>query len=330
VSDDRSRALAILRTHAWATVSFQLLESDFRYWFDDDAFVAYVDTGSAWVAVGAPVASRERLPEVAARFVAAAGAARRRPSFFGCEHRFVDSVTWPRFRIGEQPIWQPTEWTRTIDSTRSLRYQLSRARNKGVHVARLTPDDVPARRSSVERLGLEWLATRPMTAMGFLVQLEPLGFPEERVMFTAERDGELVGFLSAVPVYARRRWFIEDLLRTRDAPNGTIELLIDAAMREPEVAASDSVTLGLAPLAGTVGGPLRFARAVSKPLYDFRGLHAFKRKLRPQHWEPVYICSPIARWRALADALTAFARGSLLRFALRTLFRRKPRLALPA
>lgn len=327
IADHRDRALAILRAHGWATVSFQLLESDFRYWFDQDAFVAYVDTGSAWVAGGAPVASPERLAGVARNFVAAARAAGRRASFFGCEGRFIEAVEWPAFPIGEQPVWRPNEWDAVLSSSQSLRYQVRRAAGKGVRVARLPANEVPARRAEIEALAREWLASRRMSAMGFLVQLEPLAFAEERVLFTAEQDGKLVGFLSAIPVFARRRWFVEDLLRARAAPNGTAEMLVDAAMRAPEVAACESVTLGLAPLAGRVPAPLRVARAVSSPLYDFRGLHAFKRKLRPHGWEPVYLCSPGryagGRWLALGDALAAFARGSLLRFALRTLFRKQ-------
>jgi len=89
------------------------------------------------------------------------------------------------------------------------------------------------------------------------------------------------------------------------------------------------VTLGLAPLAGRVAGPLRIARAMSTPLYDFRGLRAFKAKLRPHAWEPVYLCARRTPWLALGDALTAFARGSLVRFGLRTLWRRSPRGLLP-
>jgi len=53
----RHRAPDVLRRHGRETVSFQGLESDFRYWFaDDDAFVASVETRGAWVAGGGPVA----------------------------------------------------------------------------------------------------------------------------------------------------------------------------------------------------------------------------------------------------------------------------------
>jgi lysylphosphatidylglycerol synthetase-like protein (DUF2156 family) len=322
VAGERERALSILRGHAWATVSFQTLEPEFRYWFDDDAFVAYVDTGAAWVVGGAPVAATARLGEVAAHFVAAARAEGRRVCFFGCEDRFVTVSGLPALRIGEQPVWSPAAWDETVAASPSLRYQLRRARGKGVAVRVVDPAEVATPeaplRAAIAALAADWLASRRMAPMGFLVQLEPLTFAEERVLIVAEHAGAVVGFLSAVPVYARGRLFIEDVLRAGHAPNGTTELLIDAAMRAAAGRGDQTVTMGLAPLAGGVAAPLRFARALSRPLYDFRGLHAFKAKLRPAGWEPVYLASPSSRWLAMHDGLTAFARGSLVGFGLRT------------
>jgi phosphatidylglycerol lysyltransferase len=330
-AEDRARALAILRGHAWTTVSFQVLEPGFRYWFDgDDAFVAYVDTGSAWVAGGGPIAPTPRLADVAARFAGAARAAGRRACFFGCEERFVAATALPALQIGEQPVWAPAAWDGLVAATRSLRYQLRRARARGVTVRVVGPDELADRDGPLARaiaaLGAHWLETRRMAPMGFLVQLEPLNFVEERVVAIAERAGAVVGYLSAVPVYGRRRLFVEDVVRARGAPNGTAELLIDAAMRAAVARGDTAVTLGIAPLAGEVAPLLKVAGRLSAPLYDFRGLHAFKAKLRPERWEPVYLCAPASRWRALRDALTAFARGSLVRFGLATL-RRRPALA---
>ena len=54
-------------------------------------------------------------------------------------------------------------------------------------------------------------------------------------------------------------------------------------------------TLGLAPLAGQMPGPLRAARALGTPLYDFRGLRAFKGKLRPGRWDPILLAYPGAQ-----------------------------------
>ncbi|HVV49316.1 MAG TPA: hypothetical protein VHO06_06645, partial [Polyangia bacterium] len=70
---DRQRALALLRRHGWNATSFQILEPGFSYWFDaDEACVAYLDTGRAWVAAGAPIAEPRRAPAVALAFAAAA------------------------------------------------------------------------------------------------------------------------------------------------------------------------------------------------------------------------------------------------------------------
>jgi phosphatidylglycerol lysyltransferase len=83
------------------------------------------------------------------------------------------------------------------------------------------------------------------------------------------------------------------------------------------------VTLGLAPLAGRVPPPLRLARRAGRRLYDFEGLRAFKAKLRPVRWDPVYLSFPPGSGpvRSIVDVLAAFARGGLWRFGLRTLAR---------
>ncbi|HUJ58197.1 MAG TPA: DUF2156 domain-containing protein [Kofleriaceae bacterium] len=321
----RDRALALIRTYGHDTVSFQGLEPGYRYFFDgDDAVVAFVDTGGAWVGAGGPSAPPERLAEVAERFGEAAVAQRRRACFFAAEQALVASGV-PSLLIGEQPVWNVARWGEVLAGAASLRYQLGRARHKGVTVRRLALDELApgARiREAIDELGRHWQATHRMPPMQFLVQLEPLNYAHERIVLVAERGGALVGLSSVVPVYARDRMFLEDLVRSPSAPNGTAELLVDAVMRGVE---TREVTLGLAPLAGEVARWLRFARWAGGALYDFEGLRAFKAKLRPHAWEPVYLCAAHggSRLVALRDSLRAFAGGSLVGFASRSLFRRR-------
>ena len=91
-------------------------------------------------------------------------------------------------------------------------------------------------------------------------------------------------------------------------------------MRAAAAAGADLVTLGMAPLAGPVPRPLRVARRLSRPLYDFGGVRRFKAKLRPHAWEAVYVAVPPATspWPPLVDGLRAFARGSFVRFGVHT------------
>jgi phosphatidylglycerol lysyltransferase len=315
--DPRARAFQIVRQHGRDTVAFQSLESGFRYWFDgDDAVVAYVDTGGAWVAGGGPIAPVDRIAEVAHGFVAAARDQGKRACFFAAEQALVDAGV-PALQIGEQPVWRANDWDAVLASAKSLRYQLNRARNKGVTVRRATEADLD--RAQIDELAKQWQATKKMPPMAFLVQLETFAFSAQRTLFVAEHHNVVVGLASCVPVYAANRVFVEDLLRSTSAPNGTMELLIDAVMRST----TTEVTLGLAPLAGGVPRWLRVARWLGGPLYDFAGLRAFKSKLRPHAWEPIYLCTDGSKLVAMRDSLRAFAGGSLVSFAGRTLFRRR-------
>lgn len=325
---DRERVLTLLERHGWNATSFQILEPGFHYWFDDieDACVGYVDTGRAWVAAGPPICAAGSLTAVAERFVATARTAGRRASLFGTEARFVDATTWSALRIGEQPLWKPTEWDESLKSSRSLREQLRRARAKGVSVRTVATDELAAdhpTRAQLDALITRWTKSRTLAPMGFLVQVDPFTFPERRRYFVAERAGRVVGFLGVIPIYARRGWFFEDFLRDPDAPNGTIELLVDAGMRAAATEDVAMVTLGLAPLAGEVNPVLRSARAVGGALYDFEGLRAFKAKLKPRQWDPIFLSVPpqTRSTMAVLDTLTAFARGGLLRFGIATLLR---------
>ncbi len=325
--EERRRALVLLKRYGWNATSFQCLEPGFRYWFDPAAAacVAYADTGGAWVAAGAPIAAPEDLRAVTERFINAAQSAGRRACFFATERRFLRATASRALLVGEQPIWDPAGWDDTLRGSRSLREQLRRARAKGVTVRRLGPEALAqaesAPRQELERLIDRWLRSRRLPPMGFLVQVYPYSFAEERRFFVAEQQGRVIAFLAMVPVYARNGWLLEDLLREPRSPNGTAELLIDAAMRTAAEEESDYVTLGLAPLAGRVSGWLRAARRLGARLYNFEGLHAFKSRLRPHRWEPIFVAYPSGQseWLTIYDTLTAFARGGLLRFGLLSL-----------
>jgi phosphatidylglycerol lysyltransferase len=329
---ERRRVLAVLRRHGWNATSFQVLEPGFRYWFaDDDACVAYVDTGRAWIAAGAPLTEPHRLREVAERFHRHALSSGRRSAFFGVEQRVVDSLPWHPLLVGEQPEWDARGWPEALRGSSGLREQLRRARAKGVTVRTATHDELVSStaplRQALEALVAAWLARHEMAPMGFLVQVDPLTLLEEHRVHLAEQDGRLVAFLTASPIFARRGWLLQNLIRAPDAPNGTTELLVDHAMRDAESGdegeTSPMVTLGLAPLAGQVVPALRLARSAGSVLFDFEGLRAFKARLRPTRWSPIHVVYPPGQRaaRTVLDVLEAFARGHLLTFGLRTLLR---------
>ncbi|MET0286053.1 MAG: DUF2156 domain-containing protein [Polyangiales bacterium] len=327
MSDDetRDRVLALLQRFGREATSFQILEPGLSYWFDYDAVVAYGDVDSAWVTAGEPVCAPARLAQVARSFAESAEHAGKRARFFHVSQDFADRAGYRATHVGELPVWDPREWEATVKATRSLREQIKRPRPKGV-TARVVDAREIAQPDSTLRQQCDavirgWLGDRGMSELKFMVRLHPYGFPSERRYVVAEQAGRVIGFAVAIPVYGRKGWFIEDLVREPATPNGTVELLIDTLMRTFASEGAQYATLGLAPLAGKVRPLLAFTRDYTTRLYNFPGVRSFKEKLRPKLWEPVFLAYPRSEFGVLAmrDVLAAFAPGGLLRFALQSL-----------
>jgi lysylphosphatidylglycerol synthetase-like protein (DUF2156 family) len=334
----RDRARILVERHGWNTTSFQTLEPHFRYWFsrDGDGMVAYYDLPTGWVAAGAPVAPQESIGAIAGAFIEAGERAGRAVSFFGLHDRGVELLgdRVEALKIGEQPWWDPQLWESRHMVRREVASQIRRAGRKGVHVVAVDParmnDPASSERRAAEIVMRAWSRSRPMSAMGFLVQLDPFTFSESRRYFLAEQDGRPVGFLALVPIAARNGWFLEDLLRIPDAPNGTAEMLVDAAMRSIAAEGARYATLGMVPLKGFESSPVelprwgrilfRFSSRYLNAFYGFEGLAAFKSKFHPEGWENVYLAgAPRVTPLTLLSTLVAFARARPVRFILATL-----------
>jgi phosphatidylglycerol lysyltransferase len=241
---------------------------------------------------------------VAREFEADAARAGLRVCYFGAERRLLDMTSragHAAVLLGAQPWWNPSHWPERVRRQASIRSQLNRARNKQVRVREwpvARAKDDPGLRACLD----EWLADRGLPPLHFLVEPETLHRLLDRRVFVASREGAPVGFLVASPVPARRGWLFEQIIRGSAAPNGTSELLVDAAMRQLARGGAAYVTLGLAPLSRHAGRPgagqgawlrglFRLARQAGGRFYNFEGLDRFKSKLQPDGWEGVWAIS---------------------------------------
>src|SRR5262249_44928 len=129
----------------------------------------------------------------------------------------------------------------------SLRAQFNRARNKGVTVGEWPPERAEGH-PQLQRCLDDWLASRPMPPMHFLVEPETLAFLDDRRVFVAECGPVPVAVLVASPIPARNGWLVEQIIRSSQAPNGTNELLLDTAVRTLAATGTGYITLGLSPL----------------------------------------------------------------------------------
>ncbi len=322
------RARALVLRWGWNATAYQILNPGFRLWFSraGDAVAGYVARRGVRVVGGAPVCAEGRLRDVAAELEAEAAARGERVCYFGAGARLEGmlrgSPGHAMVLLGAQPVWDPARWPEVPARHASVRAQLHRARNKGVRMA-----EWPSARATgspvLHRLLREWLATRGLPPLHFLVEPETLGRLFDRRVFVAERGGTPVGFVVTSPVPARRGWLVEQFVRGHGAPNGATELMIDAAMRALAADGAAYVTLGLAPLSRYAPPPagdeprwlrmtLAWLRAHGRRFYDFDGLDRFKAKLDPHAWEPIYAISAEPRFSpsTLYAIAAAFSAGS--------------------
>ncbi|HJR08137.1 MAG TPA: DUF2156 domain-containing protein [Pyrinomonadaceae bacterium] len=323
---DRAREL-VLR-YGWNATAYQIVNPGIRQWFSraGDAVVGYVTRWGVRIVAGAPVCHAARLADVAAEFESDAARHKERVCYFCAEARleaiYRGNAGYSMVLLGSQPVWNPKQWTAIVKAKKSLRAQLNRARNKGVAVA-----EWPAARAQnnveLRRCLEEWLATRGLPPLHFLVEPETLARLADRRTFVGALGDEVVGFLIASPVPERQGWLVEQNVRGHGAPNGTTELLLDAAVRTLAAEGAEYLTLGLAPLSEKACVPakqnpfwlrtlLGWVRAHGRRFYNFEGLEAFKTKFQPERWEPVYAIanertfSPVTLYAVAA----AFSDGS--------------------
>jgi phosphatidylglycerol lysyltransferase len=330
-SEQLRQARELVLRYGWNATAYQIINPGIELWFSPicDAVIGFVRAHNTLVVAGAPVCAPERLADVATEFEQAARRDGKRVCYFGAEARlealYRGAATHSMVLLGAQPTWRPSNWLKIVSRRASLRAQFNRARNKSVSVGEWPSSQAaghPALRSCLQ----EWLATRGLPTMHFLVEPQTLERLADRRIFVSELKGQVVGFLVASPVPRRNGWLIEQIIRGHGAPNGTAELMIDAAVRAIAEEESEYVTLGLSPLSRRAAlsqeeNPLwlrwllSWARAHGRRFYNFDGLDAFKTKFQPDRWEPVFAIlnaphfSPVALYAIAA----AFTKGSPIR-----------------
>ena len=322
------QARKLLLRFGWNSTCFQILNPGISLWFapDGESVIGYVLRKGVRVVAGAPVCDEARISSVLAQWEADAEKHRHRVCYFGAEGRIQrvleNAPGYTTVTLGAQPSWNPQHWPKIFDADKNLRAQRSRALNKGVCVTEWSCESAmnhPELRRCLE----QWLTTRGLPPMHFLVEPETLECLYERRIFVAMQAGNVVGFLVLAPIPQRNGWLTEQFPRSLSAPNGTVEVLMDFAIRAVAQDGAEYVTMGIIPLSqhGISGGDtnpnwlrltMAWVRAHGRRFYNFDGLDRFKLKFRPEFWEPICVISKESQFslRSLYAIAAAFSDGS--------------------
>jgi phosphatidylglycerol lysyltransferase len=270
---------------------------------DIDGAIIYSEFGRVWLAAGDPLAPLGDMAELARQFAAFAKRKNRVVAFVPTSAEFARLVTPGDFtavKVGAAPYFDLKTWNPRGDSAKKIRAGVNQARRAGVEVEMIADGIEESLKKETAQLCLHWLGSRPAaTTFGWLVALDPFLHSEYKKYFAARVNGRLVGFLAASPIPARKAWYLEDVLREPDAPQGTSTLLVVEALAKLKEEGAALATLGTSPLA--TDGPddvptehRMVARALDMAsrrlgtFYNFKGLRRFKGKFVPSWWESEY------------------------------------------
>ncbi|PYS84477.1 MAG: hypothetical protein DMF70_05400 [Acidobacteria bacterium] len=273
---------------------------------DIDGAIIYGEFGRVWLAAGDPLAPLADMAELARQFAAFAKRKNRMVAFVPTTSEFAHAVAPRDFvavKCGASPYFDLQNWNPRGDCAKKMRAGVNQARRAGVEVEMISESVDAALKKETAQLCLRWLdMRRAATTFGWLIALDPFLHSEHKKYFAARVDGKLVGFLAASPIPRRKAWYLEDVLREPDAPNGTSTLLVFEAFAKLKAEGATLATLGTTPL--TTEGPddlrgghpmvLRTLDMASRHLggfYSFEGLHRFKARFVPSWWESEYILS---------------------------------------
>jgi phosphatidylglycerol lysyltransferase len=330
-------ARELVFAHSLNPIAYQILNPGIKHWFSrkGDAVIGYITCHDVRVVAGAPVCSPERIGAVIAEFESNATQLRESVCYFHVGPRFASAIeNSPNHSIaaiGALPFWNPMQWDAIVKSDASLRYQISRARNKGIEVTEM-PALMAAESQDLRDIRHQWLSRKHLPPLHFLIEPDIFGQLTDRRLFIATRNHRTIAYLLCSPMPNREGWLFEQWAHAARAPLGTSELLVHSAMSTFAREKVREVTMGLVPLSakalppgepgpGWLRGLFRFMRATANPLYNFKGLEYYKYKFRPQYSEPAYIVVNDSRFRmvnvfAIAHA---FAGSPLQLFAWHTL-----------
>lgn len=333
--------LPLHKLHGYNAHTLAGIAPGIRVWScsDKTGAVAYNEFGKVWLVPGDPLASVENLAKVSEAFLQKARASRRVVGFMPATEQFAKqskSLGLRAIKIGSAPYFDLATWAPRGDRAKKARAGVNQARRAGVRVTEIiTIDEQLVRETAC--LCKSWLTTR-RSAIKFewLFNVDLFRHKDKKKYFVArDATGKLVGFLAASPIPARHGWYLEDVLRSKNAPNGTTDLLVVEVLDRLKRSGAELATLGTAPMAMavSVGPQVQDSRLLAKlawlvancvsVFYNFEGVRRFKTKFAPSWWESEYVLmsreltAPVRVTRAFVQAIVPAGPSTLIARQLR-------------
>lgn len=335
---DEEEVQSLVAEFGHSSNSFMTLYPGFEYFAHPNekirGMIAFVETPDAWVGGAEPFCAPEDRESFLRAFAAAAQDIGKRAMMLPVDEANAELASRAGYgviMIGSEPTWALENFPRTGNTWSDVvptAKTLAAKRSQGLGSRSL--EAFPQERAELERMTQEWLGTRKMDALSFLNQVDPWFRQPDKRYFKVQLQERTLAYLAAIPIHARKSWYLIDLIRRSDTPAGSTELLLLQAMRILRESGALEVTMGVAPLSGLENAAqYACAKAKEHPLtyqllravyehghafYNFKPLHQYKLKFAPTSTPPAFlIYTPKLGIRGILSLSRAFIPAGMAR-----------------
>ncbi len=325
VREHRDEVAAALARYGHEAGHYSVLGPDpWRVLWSDDrqGFVAFLRTSRVLLAWRSPVATPDAQPALIGKLAAYARAHHVPPvavpvnavTAQAARHNGL-RTTW----IGSEATIDLTRWSLDGTVRQKVRWACNYGRRAGLHWREASPRDSATDVRVLAAVQESWKAVRPARNTASFLRTDFTDLLEWRRYFVAERDAEVVASLSCTPINDHE-WYLQDLVRTPDAPRGALEGAIALALstlRDDNFSRASHGPLAFwhphhdpqpAAHLGMLGE--RVVRSFDRR-YQFRAINQFRVKFVPDRVEPLYVAwSRRATLPFAARSLTSLLTGS--------------------
>lgn len=184
---------------------------------------------------------------------------------------------WSVLRTGALALLNPMDFSLETPKRRQLRRKLRAAEKNGVSITKGGATD-----AQLAAISNDWVRARG-AERGFSMGRFERGYIARQVVFVARQNDQPIAFVTFHS--GCDEWTLDLIRSSGTLPDGTIHLLINAAINEARKHGIKRLSL-----AAISTLPSSFGRFISRK-YAGAGLEQFKRSFAP-NWSALYMCAP--------------------------------------
>ncbi|MGB5048522.1 MAG: phosphatidylglycerol lysyltransferase domain-containing protein, partial [Caldilineaceae bacterium] len=299
-----NRALQVVEQFGHSSLARFALFPGKTHWISPGgSVVAYTVRGRVALALGDPIGPREDVAETVAGFLVFCRRNDWQTAFFQTSGEHLDAYQAAglvSLCIGHEGIVDLHSFNLSGGSNKTIRANINKLGRIGYRAEMHRPPLPPALLVQLRAISDEWLAMQRGRELRFSMGRFDDGYVQNSlVMAIHGPDDSIVAFANLVPEYQRNEIAVDLMRRQAKVENGTMDLLFVSLFEWAKEAGYDTFNLGLSALSGVgdaASDPalergLHYIYEHINQFYNFKGLHEFKEKYRPD-WSPRYLIFP--------------------------------------